>query len=100
MSLSAAAHGSAYLLTQRSWISRIGTALRKCSFSRPLPAGHDEPGLLEHPQVLHHAEARHRHALLERAQRLPVLALERVEQAAPRRVGERLEHVVHGRDYT
>src|SRR3954453_9587774 len=30
-----AAIGSAYLLTQRSWMSRIGTALRKCSFSRP-----------------------------------------------------------------
>src|ERR1700756_592156 len=34
-SLSAAVQGSAYLLTHRSWISRIGTAFRKCSFSRP-----------------------------------------------------------------
>src|SRR2546425_1878981 len=34
-SLRVAAHGSAYLLTQRSWTSRIGTAFRKCSFSRP-----------------------------------------------------------------
>src|SRR5439155_18397874 len=33
--LRVAAHGSAYLLTQRSWTSRIGTGLRKCSFSRP-----------------------------------------------------------------
>ena len=33
--LSAAAQGSAYLLTQRSWTSRIGTGLRKWSFSRP-----------------------------------------------------------------
>src|SRR5436305_8442982 len=33
--LSAAAQGSAYLLTQRSWTSRIGTGFRKCSFSRP-----------------------------------------------------------------
>ena len=35
MSVSAVAHGSAYLLTQRSWMSRMGTGLRKCSFSRP-----------------------------------------------------------------
>src|SRR5436853_246337 len=34
-SVRAEAHGAAYLLTQRSWISRIGTGLRKCSFSRP-----------------------------------------------------------------
>src|SRR4051794_40712562 len=34
-SLRPAAHGSAYLLTHRSWTSRIGTTLRKCSFSRP-----------------------------------------------------------------
>lgn len=34
-SLRAAAHGSAYLLTQRSWMSRMGTGFRKCSFSRP-----------------------------------------------------------------
>src|SRR5437667_689457 len=33
--LRVAAQGSAYLLTQRSWTSRIGTAFRKCSFSRP-----------------------------------------------------------------
>src|SRR6478672_10820693 len=33
--LSSAAHGSAYLLTHRSWTSRIGTGLRKCNFSRP-----------------------------------------------------------------
>src|SRR3954447_2529991 len=34
-SLSVAAQGSAYLLTHRSWTSRIGTGFRKCSFSRP-----------------------------------------------------------------
>src|ERR1035437_10657320 len=33
--LSAAAQGSAYLLTHRSWTSRIGTGFRKWSFSRP-----------------------------------------------------------------
>ena len=35
ISLSPATQGSAYLLTQRSWMSRIGTGLRKWSFSRP-----------------------------------------------------------------
>ena len=34
---------------------------------------------------------------LERAERLPVLLEELVEQAAAGRVRERLEHVVHGR---
>jgi hypothetical protein len=34
-SLSEAAQGSAYLLTHRSWTSRIGTGFRKWSFSRP-----------------------------------------------------------------
>src|SRR4051794_28234349 len=33
--LSAAAQGLAYLLTHRSWTSRIGTGFRKWSFSRP-----------------------------------------------------------------
>src|SRR2546429_9781318 len=33
--LSADVHGSAYLLTHRSWTSRIGTGFRKWSFSRP-----------------------------------------------------------------
>ena len=36
ISLSPATQGSAYLLTQRSWTRRIGTGLRKWSFSRPL----------------------------------------------------------------
>ena len=35
MPVSVAAQGSAYLLTQRSWTSRIGTGFRKWSFSRP-----------------------------------------------------------------
>ena len=37
-------------------------------------------------------------ALLERAQRLAVLAEELVEQAPPGRIGQRLEHLVHARD--
>ena len=60
--------------------------------------GHDQAGLLEQLQVLHDAEARHREAAREGARRLPVLAEELVEQGAPRRVGQRAEHVVHGRN--
>ena len=64
----------------------------------PAPPGHDQTRLFEQLQVLHHAEARHRQPLFERAQRLPVLLEQLVEQAAPRRVGEGFEHVVHGGD--
>jgi hypothetical protein len=89
--VSAAAHGSAYLLTHLSWTSRIGTGFRKWSFSRPRR--------LVHLEVLHHAEARHGEALLERRQRLPVLPEELIEQAAARGVCERPEHFVHGGDH-
>jgi hypothetical protein len=60
-----------------------------------LAPGRDQPRPLEHPQVLHDAEAGHRQALLERAQRLTVLLEQLVQQAAPGRVGKRLEHRVH-----
>jgi hypothetical protein len=63
-----------------------------------LARGH-EPRLLQHPQVLHHAEAGHRHPLLQRAEGLPVPREERVEQPPPRGIGERLEDPVHGGEY-
>ena len=97
--LSAAAQGSAYLLTQRSWMSRIGTGFRKWSFSRPRRLVVTSLGVLEHPQVLHDAEPGHREPLLELAERLPVALVQRVEQTPPGRIGERPEHLVHGRDY-
>ena len=59
------------------------------------PPGDDEAGLLELLQVLHHPEAGHREALLERAQRLAVLPEELVEQAPPGGVGQGPEHLVH-----
>ena len=64
-----------------------------------LPAGDDEPGLLEQAQVLHHAEARHLQVGLELPERAAVALEEPVEQEAPRRIGERLEDpvVVHAR---
>ena len=61
----------------------------------PASLRHDEAGLLEDPQVLHDAEARHRQTLLQRAQRLPVFLKQLVEQPPARRVGEGLEHRVH-----
>jgi hypothetical protein len=51
--------------------------------------------LSEHPKVLHHAKARHRHPPLELAEALPILDEELIEQAAAGGVGERLEHLVH-----
>src|SRR5207247_7690007 len=54
-----------------------------------------EAGLLEHPQVLHHAEARHRQSPLERAERLPVFLEQRVEQPPARRGGKGPEHCLH-----
>src|SRR4051794_26994223 len=59
------------------------------------PASDYEVRLLEHLQVLHHAEARHRQPALERGERLAVLLEQEVEQRPPRRVRQRLEHLVH-----
>src|SRR4029077_20979340 len=63
------------------------------------PARDHEIGLLQQPEVLHDAEARHGQALLERTQRLPVLLEELVEQSSPGRVAERLEHLIHVGEY-
>jgi hypothetical protein len=56
------------------------------------PLGDHQARLLELLEVLHHPEAGHRKALDERVQRLAVLAVELVEEAAPSRIGE-----AHGR---
>ena len=83
-----------YLSIQRSWISRIGTGLRKWSFSRPEPAGDDEARLLEDAQVLHDAEARHLELGLELRERAAVALEEPVEEMPARRIGERPEDPV------
>ena len=59
------------------------------------PPGDDEARFLELLQVLHHAEAGHREAGFERAQRLPVLPEQLVEQAPSGRIGQGPEHLVH-----
>ena len=64
----------------------------------PTPLRHDQAGLFELVQMLHHSEARHPKPSLERVQCLPVLLEESVEQTAPRRISQRFEHLVHGHD--
>ena len=59
----------------------------------------DEARLFQHAQVLHHAEPRHRDALAQLAQRLPVALEESIEQLAAARIGERFEHLVHSTSY-
>src|SRR5262249_43535380 len=57
---------------------------------------HHETRIFEHAQVLHHAEAGHREAPLECAERLTVLLEELVEQATPRRRSQSPEDRFHG----
>ena len=64
-------------------------------FLAAAPLADDKAGLLQQLQVLHHAEARHRQPLLERAQRLPVLLEQLIEQASTCRVRKGSEHVIH-----
>ena len=61
--------------------------------------GHDETRLLELPEMLHHAKARHPEPPLERGEGLPIVLEERVEQAPPRGIGHRPEHLVHAQDH-
>ena len=59
-----------------------------------IPAGDDEPGLLEDAQVLHDAEPRHLESAFELAERAPVFIEESVEKMPPGRVRKRLEDLV------
>ena len=96
--LSAAAQGSAYLLTHRSWTSRIGTGFRKWSFSRPRRLVTTRPASSSCFRCFITPKRVIGKRLLERAQRLPVLAEELVEQAPPGRIGQGSEHRVHAAD--
>jgi hypothetical protein len=62
----------------------------------PYLAGGDEVGLFEHPEVLHHAEARQlgQHGA-ELGERLAVAAEQGVEQRPPVGVGQGPEGEVH-----
>jgi hypothetical protein len=64
-------------------------------FRDPAPLGDHEPCLLNRSRCFITADPRHRETLGERAQRLPVLAEEVVEQTSSGRVGKRFEHDVH-----
>ena len=72
-----------------------GDGVEEVQLLAALAAGGHDPGLLEHLQVLHHAEARHRQAPLECREGLAVLPEELVEQGPAGRVGQCLEHLVH-----
>jgi hypothetical protein len=58
-------------------------------------SGDDESRVLENLEMLHDAEARHHETLLERTQRLAVLAEEFIEQLAPSRIRQCPEDLVH-----
>jgi hypothetical protein len=60
----------------------------------PRPARDHEARVLQHAQVLHDAEARHRQLRLQLGQRAPVARVEPVEQEPPGGIRERLEHAV------
>ena len=80
---------------------RIGHGVEEVVLLSTLALGDDEPGFLELLEVLHHPEASHRKPGLERAQGLPVLPKQLVEEAAPGGIGQCLEHCVHvDTDYT
>jgi hypothetical protein len=73
--------------------------VQKMELFAPAPSGDDETRLLEHLEVLHDAEAGHGEPPLERGQVLAILTEELVQQAAPSRVGEGFEHLVHTLNY-
>jgi hypothetical protein len=76
-----------------------GDGVEEVDLLATAPPGDHEARLLELPEVLHHAEARHREVLLQGAEGLAVLAEQLVEQPAPGRVGQSLEHLVHTRQF-
>jgi len=61
----------------------------------PASSRDDQASRFENLQVFHDAEARHRQAPLERSERLPVLLVQFVQQASPRRIGQGFEHIAH-----
>ena len=87
-----------YLSIHRSWINRIGTGLRKCSFSRPDRRVMTSPAASSRRRCFD-PDAGHRHMGVELGQRAAVPFEEQVEQEATGRIGQRLEHgvVVHTR---
>src|SRR5262249_2608645 len=56
--------------------------------------GRDEVGCLEDVEVVAHGLPRHVELAAELTQRLPVVRVERVQQAPPARIGERFEDLV------
>ena len=61
----------------------------------PSLAGDDQAGVLQYPQVLHHAEPCHLQLRDERAERLTIARKERIQQSLPRRRAEGSEYCLH-----
>src|SRR5579884_3481734 len=56
----------------------------------------DEIGVFQDRQMLTHRLSRHVESRAELAKRLTVLGTQSVEQFSPARIGQRLEHRIHG----
>jgi len=72
-----------------------GHRIEEVQFLAAAAPGHHEAGLFQDLQVLHDAEPSDLKPGLQRAERLAVLAEERVQQVPSDGVGESLEYGVH-----
>jgi hypothetical protein len=81
--------------SDRHWVEEV-------ELLAPRPLRHQEPGVLEHAQVLHDPKARHRERGFKFGQCLPVASEEPIEQEASRSIGKRFEYdivITHAADY-
>ena len=92
-----AAHGSVYLLTQRSWRSRIGTGLRKCNFSRPRRLLTTSPAFSSSRRCFATRDPGHVVSRRECREGLAVAFEQRIEQGSAGRIGQGPEDRLHAR---
>lgn len=71
-----------------------GDGVQEVQFLAAPPLRDHQARLLQHSQVLHHPEPGHVEAGLEGGQRLAVLVEERIQEAPPGRIRQRLEYIV------
>src|SRR5690606_41200877 len=68
-----------------------GNRVQVVELLAPHLPGHDQPGLLEHLEMLHHPETGHLQARFQLGERPAVSLVEQVEKVPTGRVGECLE---------